>query len=43
MRNWIVSREDNRRKHSKPGSVPYTAKLELHIVATEIEFILLAW
>ena len=29
----IKKREDNKRKHSKPGSVPYDAERERHIVA----------
>lgn len=28
-------REENRRKHSKPGSVPYTSERERHIVAQQ--------
>jgi DDB1- and CUL4-associated factor 13 len=31
----IKRKEDNRRKHSKPGSVPYTAEREKHIVAQQ--------
>jgi WD repeat and SOF domain-containing protein 1 len=31
----IKKREDNRRKHSKPGSVPYTLEREKHIVAQQ--------
>jgi DDB1- and CUL4-associated factor 13 len=31
----IKKREDNRRNHSKPGSVPYTAERERHIVAQQ--------
>jgi DDB1- and CUL4-associated factor 13 len=31
----IKKKEDNRRKHSKPGSVPYTKERERHIVAQQ--------
>jgi WD repeat and SOF domain-containing protein 1 len=31
----VKKREDNRRKHSKPGSVPYTVERERHIVAQQ--------
>jgi len=31
----IKKREDNRRNHSKPGSVPYVAEREKHIVAQQ--------
>jgi DDB1- and CUL4-associated factor 13 len=31
----LKKREDNRRKHSKPGTVPFTAEREKHIVAQQ--------
>jgi DDB1- and CUL4-associated factor 13 len=31
----IKKREDNRRKHSKPGSVPYPVEREKHVVAQQ--------
>ena len=31
----IKKREDNRRNHSKPGSVPYSKERERHIVAQQ--------
>jgi DDB1- and CUL4-associated factor 13 len=31
----IKKREDNRRKHSKPGSVPFAVERERHIVAQQ--------
>jgi WD repeat and SOF domain-containing protein 1 len=31
----IKKREDNRRKHSKPGSVPYSKEREKHIFAQQ--------
>ena len=36
----IKKREDNRRNHSKPGSVPYVAEREKHIVAQQKKGIL---
>ncbi len=31
----IKTKEDNRRKHSKPGAVPYKAERKKHILAIE--------
>jgi WD repeat and SOF domain-containing protein 1 len=32
----IKRREENRRKHSKPGTVPFTSEREKHIVAQQM-------
>jgi WD repeat and SOF domain-containing protein 1 len=35
MLQALKKREENRRKHSKPGSVPYKAERKKHILTTE--------
>lgn len=35
MTQAIKTKEDNRRKHSKPGSVPYVPERKKHILTTE--------
>lgn len=35
MLNSIKTKEDNRRKHSKPGAVPYKSERKKHILKTE--------
>ncbi|KAJ3325418.1 hypothetical protein HDV06_004277 [Boothiomyces sp. JEL0866] len=35
MLNSIKTKEENRRKHSKPGAVPYKAERKKHILTTE--------
>lgn len=35
MLQSLKTKESNRRKHSKPGAVPYVAERKKHILATE--------